>query len=181
MNKDRLYDYLPPYFQQMLDMKEIVDTETIELKELEDNINKINDNFYVDTCDAITLKEQYEDLLGLVANSTDTLDIRRILVKNAWNNFTPYTRQSLKAKLYALFKDNYELLIDYPNQHITVILIQSEEVNQSYKKLVESLLLTMPPTRMTSEVQMGSRIENIYNEYHAYVNTTSKIIDVSFE
>lgn len=128
---------LPDYFKKILDFKEIMNTEEIELKELYAFINIIYNNVYIQTADEETIK-YYENLLNLYPESGDSLEIRRIRVLNRLRLRPPYTLPYLKELLNAnVGVNNWSLEIDYPNYTMSItIYTVSEELYEEVKALV---------------------------------------------
>lgn len=112
-------NYLPPILQDIKEFKIITtcdDTENAELNICIDNLYK--DQYITTTKTAI---KRYEDMLGIVAKGTDTLEDRRFRVLAIYNKQLPYTRIVLEQNLTTFCgKDGYELILDYVGNVLTV-------------------------------------------------------------
>lgn len=112
-------NYLPPILQEIKEFKVITacdDSENAELKIYIDNLYK--DQFITTTETAI---KRYEDMLGIAAKETDTLEDRRFRVLALYNRQLPYTLKVLEQNLTTLCGENgYKLNMDYVNKILIV-------------------------------------------------------------
>lgn len=93
-----LFRLLPPYFLNILDFSELMNTENIELKEFQVNFTRGYDNLFIQTADSDTL-EYHEELLGLAVNPDDDLETRRVRILDRYQLTIPYTNPLLREYL----------------------------------------------------------------------------------
>lgn len=100
MERKQLLEYLPPFMQQLLEIKEIMQTEDVEMDGIDTNIQKVLDNAFIKDCDEYGI-QKYETLLGIIPSFQDTLESRKSRVFLHWNDDIPYTYRMLVRKLNA--------------------------------------------------------------------------------
>lgn len=98
MDRKKLIDYLPPIMQNFAEMKQITQVEQKETDLLKNEIGKVLDNAFIESCDEYGIKK-YEKLTGIIPEVQDSLELRKSRVILHWNNFTPYTYRALIRRL----------------------------------------------------------------------------------
>lgn len=93
-----LMGVLPEYFRPVLEFKHLMDTDSLELEELEQNIRRIRDNLFIQTCDSGTLG-YYEGLLQLEGNWKLPVEARRNMILARYNSQPLYTFPVLEKML----------------------------------------------------------------------------------
>lgn len=112
MDRKKLIDYLPPFVQQFVEMQQIMESVNISTNEIDMNIEGTWNNAFILDADEVGISK-YEDLLGIVALTTDTLEERRKRVLTTWNNDNKFTLKTLNKRLeQRCGKDNYEICDD---------------------------------------------------------------------
>lgn len=89
-NGRKLIDYYPPVIAAIKDMQEIVKGQQPLIDELWDAVSFVTENQFIDTATEEGV-EQWEEELGIVPSSLDTLAQRKKRLKNKWvpdNRFT---------------------------------------------------------------------------------------------
>lgn len=121
VNEVNLIDYLPPFIQEYIEIKNLMSAENPEFQLVEDLSEEIKDNQFIKTCDETGIS-MFEDMLGITASEEDTLESRisRVLMK--WSEGDPYTYNVLISKLQNLCgEDNFVLVPDWNNYKVTII------------------------------------------------------------
>ena len=72
MERKKLIEYLPEFMQTFAEMKEIMRAEDEEITAIDENLQKILDNAFIEDCDEYGIRK-YETLLGIMASTEDTL------------------------------------------------------------------------------------------------------------
>lgn len=108
MNK--LIDFLPPKIAEIEEFKEIMNTENIELEIIEKGQQRILNENFIDTATEYGIKHK-EKLFKIRADLlNDTLEFRKLRIKNRKIDKAPFTYRFLENKLKTLFgEDNYKL------------------------------------------------------------------------
>ena len=96
-----LLDYWMPLLRKLKEFKEIAKTEELELRYILEAIDRTLDNMFITTADEYGIK-RFENMMGIVAEETDTLDTRRFRVLTKWNNYVPYTEPELYRRLLSI-------------------------------------------------------------------------------
>lgn len=118
LERDKLINYLPDFMKQFLEMKEVMNTEDIELNRIDSSVQDTLNNAFIADCNEYGIKK-YEKLLGITALTVDTLDFRKTRVLVHWNRSIPYTYRVLVNKLNILCGVNdYDIVGDLENYSI---------------------------------------------------------------
>lgn len=141
-----LLGYLPLFMQEYLEIRQIMLSENPEFQLVEDESEIIKNNQFISTCNENGIC-RYEDMLGIIPKSNDTLNERIIKVLIRWNNTLPYTIKALNAKLKIICSDkgSYEIIPDFNNYKITLIV--SLSLNSQLVEL-EHILHDMLPANI---------------------------------
>lgn len=142
-----LYELLPPIFKEILDFQFITSAELPEYLLALSYILRISQNFYPATADLDTIK-LYEEILGIIPDTTDTLEIRRWVIINRFSTRPPYTLPLLKERLNSLVGvGNWELEIDYPNYTLDITIHVSDDAYSLYRE-VQALCVSIIPAHI---------------------------------
>lgn len=156
--KINILEYLPEYLQKYLQLQLICNAENIIFQEGINEISIINDNQFVLTADSQGLK-RFEKMLGIVANSAESLENRRTKVLLKWNDKIPYTYTNFLNKLDIICgKKNYitkEHFSDYLLEIITFLYDygQVEQVEELIKAMMPCNIVVSSQNKMTFDVQ----------------------------
>ena len=116
-----LIGYLPPFIQEYMEIRKIMQAENPEFQFVEDESEIIKNNQFIQTCN-LTGISKFESLIGIIPSSDDTLEsrINRVLVR--WNDTVPYTWKTLLNKLDTLCggSDKYEIIRKLDEQKLDV-------------------------------------------------------------
>ncbi|KOC49999.1 putative phage tail protein [Clostridium botulinum] len=106
----KLIEFLPPEISNIEDFKEIMATETIELDLVENKQKQFLYENFIDTATSKGIKHQ-EKLYKIRADlENETLEFRKLRIKNRKIDKAPFTYKFLESNLKSLFgKDNYKL------------------------------------------------------------------------
>lgn len=122
--KIELMQLLPEYFRPILEFQEIMKAEDAVLEELEENINRIRRNLYIQTADEDTLSQQ-ETLFGIFSRPGESLEYRRQRLIQKYNTIVPFSVGFLRDKLTELFGDEYTLEVDSGKCKVTICVTSS--------------------------------------------------------
>lgn len=165
---------LPTYFQNIIDFREIMNTEDIELKEFIVEYTKGYNNLFVQTADDETLK-YHEELLGLSVGPDDSLETRRARILARYQLTIPYTTPLLKQYLNLYIGlDSWTLNIDVSNYFINVGIFTDNIVEILNTRL---LLLEMVPAHLDTLITID---DGYYNETDIYVGT-GFLLDITYD
>lgn len=156
--KINILEYLPEYLQKYLQLQLICEAENTIFQEGINEISIINDNQFILTADSQGLK-RFEKMLGIVANSAESLESRRTKILLKWNDKIPYTYTNFLNKLDIICgKKNYitkEHFSDYLLEIITFLYDygQVEQVEELIKAMVPCNIVVSSQNIMTFNVQ----------------------------
>lgn len=113
-----LSDYAVPVTKDAVDIQEVYRIESVEVQVLWDLIIKIFKEQYIYTADEYGL-EQWEKILELQPEPTDSADTRRFVILAALLGQRPYTMIKLRELLDTLCGEgNYKIIEDFNNYRI---------------------------------------------------------------
>ena len=159
-----LLGHLPPFIQEYMEIREIMKTENPEFQLVEDESEIIKNNQFIQSCN-LTGISKFENLIGIIPSSDDTLEsrINRVLVR--WNDTVPYTWKTLLNKLDTLCggSDKYEIIrkLDEQKLDVTTHLDLYGQVEE-----LDYFLSYMLPATMVLDCK---------NELYINLNATAKI------
>ena len=115
---------LPEYFRPVLEFKELMRTDGAELDNLESNIQKLRDNFYIQTADekSIALMEKQ---FSIVAKPGETIEYRRQRLLSKYNTIVPFSIGFLRDRLQELFSSDYTMQVSSGECTITISVTSS--------------------------------------------------------
>lgn len=172
MNK--LIDFLPPKIAQIEEFKEIMDTENIELEIIEKGQQRILHENFIDTATEYGIRHQ-EKLFKIRADLlNETLEFRKLRIKNRKIDKAPFTYRFLENKLNNLFgEDNYKLEL-LNNEYVLEIEINTFDWNM-FNEIVDNFR-TIIPCNMILNSTLIQKINT--NLYYAGVLTSGETITV---
>ena len=141
MNK--LIEFLPPEISNIEDLKEIMDTETIELEIIEKGQKRILNENFIDTATEYGIRHQ-EKLFKIRADlSNETLEFRKLRIENRKIDKAPFTYRFLENKLNNLFgEDNYKLEV-LNNEYVLKVEINTFDWNM-FNEIVDNFRTIIP-------------------------------------
>lgn len=147
----KIQDYWIPELREIVEFKEIANTENVELENLWTRTDDVLNNQFILT----TTKEgisRYEKMLGIVPFADDTLESRRFRVLARYNEQLPYTYRTLISRLNLLCGPNGYALTLKPNEYSLKVLI--ELTNKRMFDEIQILLKQIVPANLTIEVAL---------------------------
>lgn len=163
MASDRLLiDYLPPYMQEYLEMRQIMSAEQPEFDLLWTACeNALADQFILDATEYGVMR--WESMLKITPKDTDTLDERKFRILTKLNQELPYTMTKLKESLTTLCgADGFSIDLQAAQYHIEIKLALGHHGN--YQEVVD-LLTKMIPANMTQYVKLMYNTHEMINLY----------------
>lgn len=126
---DRIMRYLPEYYREIEDIKELAATESIELDNMEIAIQQLLDDQYVMTASVDAIKRR-ERMLGIQADpTTESLNFRRRRLINRYSTKPPFTRRWLQQQLDRLVGPGMTIVSVDPQQFILTVTANIENAN----------------------------------------------------
>lgn len=164
-----LIDYLPPYVQEYLEIKEIMKAEQPEIDGLWSAVEKALADQYILDATEYGVK-RWETMLLISPKDTDNLDERKFRILTRLNQELPYTLTRLKEVLTTLCgNDGFFIELNAAEYHIQVKLALGNKNN--YQDVV-NLLKKMIPANMTQVVSILYNTHMVLSPFkHEYLST----------
>lgn len=130
----KLINYLPYFLSNVLEFKELFNSEDIELENLRAGIDSILKEVIVNTAESYGL-ERYEKIFN-ITNISPNIDTRRINILLKMNNNVPPTYKWLLNKLNELVGEgNYKITPDFNNYKLRIdFLLKYTEAGEIIKQ-----------------------------------------------
>lgn len=155
MRTVNLWDYLPPFLKDFVEMVEILGAEEPEFQEFVKQIDDVmNDNF-ITTATARGIS-RFEEMLGIRPESGATLETRRSNVLTKWWDVTPYTIRTLKSRI-AVIQGNDNIQISFADDDPYCIQIVTRLETAGQVDDLAYILKTMLPANLV--VDSANRLE----------------------
>ena len=118
---NRLLEYLPEIYHEVIDFVELTETETPEVISAETAIQRLLDDQFVNTASESAIRRR-ERILGIqVDPNTETLDFRRKRLINRYSTKPPFTIRYLQRQLDNLVGEGLTIVsADVQNFTLTV-------------------------------------------------------------
>ena len=148
IQRKKLIDLLPEFMKQFKEIQEIMKVEEKMLQGIEEQVEIILNNAFIERCDEDGIKE-FEKILNITSSAEDTLEIRKAVVLSRWNNELPYTLRTLYNRLNVLCGNSGYMLdtSEMTDYHITCMLYDN-----AFLKQVEKLFNDMMPANIYYEI-----------------------------
>lgn len=135
-----LISYLPPYMANFKEIAVTLEAENPEFTLVWKATDRLLYNEFIETADEYGIS-RFENILGILPSSEDTLDSRRARVQARWFDTIPYTLRAFIAKLAALSGDNDFTVTKYYDYYRVDLLTQLEMFGQvdELKHMIENM------------------------------------------
>lgn len=100
----------PPFMQSYKEPVAALEAENPEFSLMWSATDKCLKNRFIETADDYGLS-RFEKMLGITADSNESLETRRMRVRNRWFNKLPYTIRTLTEKVKQIVGDSYNFTI----------------------------------------------------------------------
>lgn len=166
-----LKQYLPAWYKSVSDYQEIMDTESTDFDTLKNDVLRVYGNLFFSTMD-IQAVEQWELLLGIIPDPSDTLEFRRTRVLNRVSMKPPYTERFLQDKLDELIgPGKYTMVVDVQNFTLTIETAASDqsfatEVLYTINRVKPAHILYINRPALYDTILESEKIEKIQNEWN---------------
>lgn len=140
-------EHLPPWYREILDYQQMCRTEGEQFALLAEEINRVADNFFLQTMDVETV-QMWENIFRIVANpAAESLDFRRARIINRISMRPPFTLRFLYSKLDELIGPGlWSVTVDYPNY---ALYIESNVDGQGYSQELIYTINHIKPAHIT--------------------------------
>lgn len=157
---NRLLEKIPTFLQEYREYIKITEAEIPEFDLLLNYYQDLTNAQFIFKCPEQWFKKLYEEPLGLNGDGL-TIDERRVIVYNLYNNAIPYNRTTVNNRIYALIpKEKCDIVI---TSHKVVVKISGEYIDK--KDIVYNLLDTVIPLNMIIRIELKG---NPWNKLSTY-------------
>lgn len=148
---NRLLEYLPEIYHDILDFKEFIEAESTELLGLQQVTDQLLDDRFVDTASEQAIKRR-ESMLGIQADpTTETLDFRRKRLVNRYSTKPPFTVRYLQQRLDYLVGVGLTIVSVDPQNFILTVTTNIEDA--AVFKEVERTVRIVKPANLIYQQQ----------------------------
>lgn len=118
---NRLMEYLPEFYHDIVDFVELTKTESQELMQVQEAMDRLLDDQFVMSASEQAIKRR-EKMLGIQADpQKESLDFRRKRLINRYSTKPPFTMRYLQQRLDFLVGSGMTLVgVDHANYVLTV-------------------------------------------------------------
>lgn len=136
-----LMEYLPEYLRGYQELKEIMNTENIELRNIEKRHQQFIEERFLTSCSSYGMS-RYERMLGITPLADDSLETRRFRILSKWNTANPYNYAFLEHQLKTLCGEGgYHLFLDFTGQAVEIkVELTSKNMLDSVKEMVSVIV-----------------------------------------
>lgn len=146
----KLIEYLPDFLQDIVDFKELFNTEDQEVEKLLLSINSIVREATVQTAESYGL-ERYEKIYN-IKKIAETVEARRVNILLRMNSKVPYTFKWLINKLNTTIgESNYSIDMNYDKYTLTINVMA---IYKNIAKDVEKALRQEIPANLILKVDL---------------------------
>ncbi|MNW45603.1 hypothetical protein D3C74_228720 [compost metagenome] len=148
---NRLLEYLPSIYHDVVDFVELTETEAQEIIGVEDAINKLFDDQFVISATEQAVKRR-EKILGIQADQiTETLEFRRKRLINRYSTKPPFTVRYLQQRLDYLVGVGLTIVSADPQNFVLTVTTNIEDA--AVFKEVERTVRVVKPANLIYQQQ----------------------------
>lgn len=170
-------EHLPPWYREVLDYQQMCQTEEQQFALLAEEINRVADNFFLQTMDYETV-QLWENVFHITANpATESLQFRRERIINRISMRPPYTLGFLYQMLDRLIGEGqWTVEVDYPNY---ALYIEAGAEGESYWQELTYTVNHIKPAHITyisrplirTGVLMSEEVRSAHFEWNYYLGS----------
>lgn len=158
---NRLLEYLPEYYHDILDFRELTEKETQELLTVEQAMERLLQDQFVLTASEQAIKRR-EKMLGIQADpKAETLDFRRKRLINRYSTKPPFTVRYLQQRLDFLVGAGLSIVSIDPQNYLLTVTASIDNAN--IFKEVERTVRVIKPVNLVYQ-QKTSLGDDIFLE-----------------
>ncbi|GGG13574.1 putative phage tail protein [Paenibacillus aceti] len=160
---NRLLEYLPEYYHDILDFRELAETEARELMSVEQAMERLLQDQFVLTASEQAIKRR-EKMLGIQADpQAETLDFRRKRLINRYSTKPPFTVRYLQQRLDFLVGAGLVIVSVDPQKFMLTVTTSME--NAAVFKEVEHTIRVIKPVNIVYQQKTSLEDELLFSEH----------------
>jgi hypothetical protein len=153
---DRIMQHLPDYYQLIEDFRALDNTETIELDLLQGAVDQLFNDQFVMTSGLQAIRRR-EQMLGIQAKPSESLEFRRRRILNRYQTKPPFTIRFLQQQLDMLAGPG--MAIAAVDAQACVLTITTNVSNASVFGEIAYTVATIKPVNMA--YQQAAALDNV--------------------
>ncbi|CAL83280.1 DUF2313 domain-containing protein [Clostridium botulinum] len=159
--KKKLINFLPPQISDIEEFKNIMATENVELELIEKGQERILKENFIDTATDYGIKHK-EQLFKIRADLVnDTLEFRKLRIKNRKMDKMPITQRSLEHKLKTLFGEgNYKVEV-LNDEYVLKVEINTFDWSM-FNEIIDNFRYIIPCNMMLNSTLVQKISTSIY-------------------
>jgi hypothetical protein len=173
---ERILEYLPDFYRQILDYRELDKTESIELDSMKAAIEQLyNDQFVISSSDEAIKRR--EKILGIQSDPKETLDFRKKRILNRYQTKPPFTIRFLQQQLdFLVGKGKTRIDVDVQKFILTVTTniedaIVFKEVQYTVEKVKPANLQYLHNTGIEETIELVENIKKYDMDWQTRLGT----------
>lgn len=154
-NKRNLFDYLPGYYRELLESREVISMEEREFEKLFDSMDDVLAQFFVDT--ATWGLSRWEKSFGLPYDNRLSIEERRIQVISRMRSISPITLADFINYLDSYAPNGGSTVREYPSEYRIVAVIHAGGSLRLHE--IEAALNEVLPAHLAWSFEVASKNE----------------------
>lgn len=182
---DRILSHLPDFYNVVEDFRRLDHTESIELDLLQSAVDQLFHDQFVLSAGQQAIRRR-EQMLGIQADPTESLDFRRRRILNRYQTKPPFTARYLQQQLDTLVGSGMTIVSIDP--HAFVLTVTTNLDNASVFREVLHTVETIKPanlvyqqnTALVDEIELVERISRQVMTWNYKLDGTWKLGEKPF-
>lgn len=173
---ERILEYLPDFYRQILDYRELDKTESIELDSMNAAIEQLFNDQFVMSSSEEAIKRR-EKILGIQSDPKETLDFRKKRILNRYQTKPPFTIRFLQQQLdFLVGKGKTRIHVDVQKFILTVTTniedaIVFKEVQYTVNQVKPANLLYQHNTGIEETIELVENIKKYDMDWQTRLGT----------
>lgn len=146
-----LASYMPPFMKKYREPAAAMESENPEFTIAWDGVDSIQRNRFISTADKQGLA-RYEKLLGIRSAEGESVEGRRLRVRNRWFNAIPYTMRTLADRITECLEGEYNFSLhpDFTEAYGMTLVVYSDDEGKLEE--LKYLISALAPVNMAVEL-----------------------------
>ncbi|MEG0297632.1 MAG: putative phage tail protein [Clostridium sp.] len=168
--------YFPNIYEGILETDNLIKAENSLFNELDEELNRLLLNQFINTCDVQTLN-LHETMLKIVPDPRESIIFRRQRMLNRLSMNSAFTLKFLKQKLNEIIgENNYEIYIDYGNyiMYVESITLNQEWFSETYitiNKIKPANMVFVNKPKIGTSIVVNEEVTYSQREYNYRLGT----------
>ncbi|MCL2547896.1 MAG: YmfQ family protein [Symbiobacteriaceae bacterium] len=147
-SRETYLESLPPFYEGVLEVEIIADAFGYSQEALRYEVRRIHNNQFIMRSDSIGLQEK-EELYGIIASPTETLEFRRKRLIDRKSRMPPFTWLWLLERLDIILDGEYIASRDVGQRTLTIFILLTQAEHHEF---IRAYVLDVIPSNMVVNV-----------------------------